>query len=121
MWEQLPPAPCREAAKPQGFPTSSKEGISNIPRHQTLGGELSLTCPDLCEPRGRRVQVDCLKLHHLVWLCALGDGHTHHGIFLLWDHQHLKHIQRGGQREIKVLESKEKKSSGLCEFVFALE
>lgn len=76
-------------------------------------GQPRLTCTNFCKPRGSRVQVDCLKVNHLVWLGAFADSDADHGVFLLWDHQHLKDIQRARQRKIKVLGGKS--NTGICE------
>ena len=67
----------------------------------------SLTCSHLCEPGGAGVEVDGLKADHLARLCALANGHTHHGVLLLWNHQHFKDLQWAGQREVKVLEGEQ--------------
>lgn len=72
--------------------------------------QVRLTCSHLCEPGGAGVEVDSLKADHLAWLCALADGHTDKRILLLWDHQHLKHLQWARKRKVKVL-PKEKKES----------
>lgn len=65
----------------------------------------------LCEPGGAGVEVDGLEADHLAWLCALADGHTHQRILLLWDHQHLKHLQRAGEREVKMLPREQRETT----------
>ncbi len=67
-----------------------------------------LTCSHLCEPGGAGVEVDGLEADHLARLGALADGHTHQRILLLRDHEHLEHLQRAGEREVKVLPHEER-------------
>lgn len=69
---------------------------------------VSYTWADLSEPGRAGIEVDGLEANHLSRLCALTDRHTHQRILLLRDHQHLKHTQWTGQREIKVLWEREK-------------
>lgn len=77
---------------------------------------LGLTRSDLCEPGGAGVEVDGLEADHLAGVRALADGHTHQRILLLRDHQHLKHLQGAGEREVKVLrEGKESPKRRLCQ------
>lgn len=69
---------------------------------------VSYTWADLSEPGRAGIEVDGLEANQLSGLCALTDRHTHQRILLLRDHQHLKHTQRTGQREIKVLCERER-------------
>ena len=71
-----------------------------------------LTCSHLCEPGGAGVEVDGLKADHLTRLGAQADGHTHQRILLLRHHQHLKHLQRAGKREVKMLRQEERRHRG---------
>lgn len=69
---------------------------------------MQLTCSNLGEPGGAGVEVDGLEADDLPRLCALTDGHTHQRVLLLWDHQHLEHLQGAGEGEVKVLRRRKK-------------
>lgn len=97
----------------------TSEAIQQLAGNVTAAGQPGqLTCTDFCKPRGSRVQVDCLKVNDLVWLSAFTDSHADHRVLLLWDHQHLKDIQRARQRKIKVLGGKN--NMGVCKASFCL-
>lgn len=77
---------------------------------QDCSDSQTLTRSHLGEPGGAGVEVDGLETCHLAGLWALADGHAHQRVLLLWHHQHLKHLQGAGQREIKVLQQQEDQS-----------
>lgn len=73
---------------------------------------MGLTRSHLGEPGGAGVEVDGLEARHLAGLRALADGHAHQRVLLLRHHQHLKHLEGAGQREVKVLQRQEAQSRG---------
>lgn len=59
--------------------------------------------PTRIEPIGGRVGVEGLKAYHLVELGPFAHSYADERILMLWNHQHLKHLQRTRQGEVYAL------------------
>lgn len=88
--------------------------VQSAASHLHLQLRAALTC--FCEPGAGSVGVDRAEPHHLVELGAFADGHADQRVGLLRHHQHLKHLQRTGQREVDVLWSGYRRY-GRCELI----
>lgn len=60
--------------------------------------------PTRVEPVGGRVGIECLKPHHLIKLHPFAHSYADERILMLWNHQHLKHLQRTRQGEVYALQ-----------------
>lgn len=64
-----------------------------------------LTQTRVGEPGRVGVEVNVFYIDRMVGAGASRNTDTHHRVFLLGHHHHLKHPQRAGQREVEMLQA----------------